>query len=320
MAKRRMGIIGILICICLCMMPCRTQAASTADAKEMISTERSCTLTISYPCEGTAFAGLPVKLYHIADISKDFQYTLAAPFQSSGLDLNGVQASAEWNIIRSTLEAHILTNNVAETDSAITDQAGQVCFDGLTPGLYFAVPDHAAQVELGCLFDPALISLPGLGTDGLWQYQISVTAKGVILPPTDTDEVLTFKVLKLWKGDSNHSKRPETIKVDIYRNKELYNTVTLSAANHWSYSWTAEDDGAEWMVAEQKVPSGYTATLEKRGTSFVITNTLIPKTPSSGIEWPKTGDTSNVMLYMLIMYISGILLITLGITGKKKRV
>ena len=39
MATRRMGIIAFLICICLWLIPCSAQAASTADAKEMISTE-----------------------------------------------------------------------------------------------------------------------------------------------------------------------------------------------------------------------------------------------------------------------------------------
>ena len=121
MVKRRMGIIGFLICICLCLMPCRAQAASTDDAKEMISPESSCTLTVSYHCEGTTFTGLPVKLYNIADVSADFQYSLTTPFQSSELMLNGICSAAEWNVIRSTLESYIITNGVTESDSAITD-------------------------------------------------------------------------------------------------------------------------------------------------------------------------------------------------------
>lgn len=319
MAKRRMGIIGFLICICLCLVPCDAQAASTADAKEMISPEQACTLTVSYRCEGTTFADLPVKLYHIADVSADFQYSLTAPFQSTGLALNGVHSAAEWNVIRSTLEAHILTSNVTERASAVTDQNGQVCFDDLKPGLYLAVPDYATEVSLNCLFDPALVSLPGLTADGLWQYPVSVVSKGEIVPPVEPDEVLTFKVLKLWKGDS-HSNRPKTIEVEIVRNKEIYQTVILSEENHWSYSWTAKDDGAEWVVAERNVPSGYTVTLEKRDTSFVLTNTLVPDAPPSETEGPQTGDTSNIMLYMLLMYTSGIFLIILGIADKKKRV
>ena len=320
MAKRRLGIIGFLIYICLCLMPLRTQAASTADAKEMISPETSCTLTVFYHCEGTTFTDLPVKMYKVADVSADFQYTLTTAFQSSGLVLNNVQSTAEWNIIRSTLEAHIIANDITANNTTSTDQSGLVCFDGLKPGLYLVVPDHESEVKLHCLFDPALVALPGLGTDGLWLYQISVTSKGTILPPADADDEISYQILKLWKGDRNHSKRPTTIEVEIFRNGKSDQTVTLSEENHWSYSWTAKDDGAEWMVVERNVPSDYTATLDKRDMTFVLTNTLTPDTPPSGTDVPKTGDTSNIMLYILLMYASGISLVLLGIMGKKRRV
>ena len=320
MAKRRMGIIGLLIYVCLCLIPCNAHAASTADAKEMIQPERPCTITVSYVYNGTAFSDLSVKLYKIADVSADFQYTPTTRFQSTGLRLNGVQSAGEWNVIRSTLEAHIIANAIVANDTAATDRTGQVSFESLMPGLYLAIPGTGIANSVQCTFESTLVSLPGLGTDGLWQYQISSTAKGVPLPPADADEEISLKILKLWKGDSNTSKRPKEIEVEIFRNGKHYQTITLSENNHWSYSWTVKDDGSEWMVAERNVPSGYTATLKKQDTSFVLTNTLVPNTPPSGTEGPKTGDTSNIMLYMLLMYTSGILLVILGITGKKKRV
>ena len=318
MVKRRMGIIGLLIYVCLCLIPCNVQAASTADAKEMIQPDRPCTLTVSYVYKETAFSDLSVKLYKIADVSADFQYTPTTLFQSTGLILNGVQSTGEWNVIRSTLEAHIIANAIAADDTAATDQTGRISFESLTPGLYLAISGTGIADGVQCTFDSLLVPLPGLGTDGLWQYQISITAKGVPLPPADTGEEISLKILKLWKGDGNTSKRPKEIEVEIFRNGEHYQTVILSENNHWSYSWTAKDDGAEWMVAERNVPSGYTVTLEKRDTSFVLTNTLVPNTPPPENEGPKTGDTSNIMLYMLLMYTSGILLVILGITGKKK--
>ena len=171
-----------------------------------------------------------------------------------------------------------------------------------------------------CTFESALISLPGLGADGLWQYDIAVTAKGVPLPPVDTDSEISYKILKLWKGDSTGSTRPQKIEVEIFRNGESDRIVTLSEENHWSYSWTAPDDGSVWTVAERSVPAGYAATLDKRDTTFVLTNTLVPDTPPSGDNTPPTGDTSNILLYMMLMFGSGISLVLLGITGKKKRV
>jgi hypothetical protein len=100
--------------------------------------------------------------------------------------------------------------------------------------------------------------------------------------------------------------------------------VILPEENHWAYAWTAPDDGADWMVVERDVPAGYTVTVEERAASFVLTNTLISENPPEEDETepetsPKTGDTSNIMLYTMLMYGSGIILILLGISGKRKR-
>ena len=143
MAQRRMGMIAFLFCVCLCLRPCRAQAASTADAVEFIAPERECTLTLSYGHAGTTFAGLKVKLYHIADVSKDFRYTLTEPFRSCGLDLNGIRSAGEWNAVRSTLESRILAGRIPPTRTAVTDRAGQVRFEALKPGLYLAIAEDA---------------------------------------------------------------------------------------------------------------------------------------------------------------------------------
>lgn len=317
MAKRRLGIMALLLCFCLYLMPGYAQAASTTDAKEPISPDRDCSLTIGYRHDTVAFPGQTVKLYQIAEVSADFQYTLTPSFATSGLILNGIQTNGEWNVIRSTLEALILAKNPEAVASAVTDESGNACFDSLKPGLYFASAVQVTQGDLRCSFVSALIALPGLGADGFWQYQVAVAAKPEILPPVESDEEIEFKVLKLWKGDGS---RPQSIEVEIYRNGTSYETVTLSESNHWSYSWLAKDDGASWIVVERNVPAGYAMTVEQRGTAFVLTNTLIPETPDDpSIDPPKTGDTTNVLLYTVLLYVSGTILILLGIAGKRKR-
>lgn len=349
-----MVIIAVLFCICFCLMPCRAQAASTADAKEWIDPARECTLTLSYRYDGAACSGVPVSLYQIADISADFRYTLTAPFRPTGLFLNGVQSVGEWNAIRSTLESHILANRVAALHTAETDPAGQVSFDALKPGLYLATAGRVEQDGVSCSFDAALVALPGLGTDGLWQYQVTAAAKpsATTIPGGGSgsgSKKVEFKILKLWKGDEGKSDRPRSVEVEIFRDGVSEGTVTLSEEGNWSYSWMAEDDGTNWMVAERNVPEGYTVTLERRGTAFVLTNTLQeepfeedptedptddPTEPPSEKddtsetetkdhppkEPPKTGDTPHILLYFALMYVSGTVLVLLGIAGKRKGV
>jgi hypothetical protein len=316
MIKRKFGIIVILLCLCVHLMPYQAMAASTSDAVESIQPEKECSLTISYCYGETAFSGVEVKLYQIADVSADFHYTLTSMFADSGLILEGIRTNGEWNVVRSTLEAHILADNIAPEFTAVTNEAGQVRFDGLKTGMYLAIVGQIQQGELYYQFDSALVAVPGLGTDGRWQYQVSVNAKGEALPPVESDETIELKVLKLWRGDEKRNDRPQSVEVEIFCNGESYETVILSEENNWTYTWAAKDDGSNWAVVERNVPQGYTMTVEQRPTTFVVTNTW-PDDPENP---PQTGDTANLLLYVLLMGGSGSLLVIVGITGKKPRV
>ena len=213
-------------------------------------------------------------------------------------------------------KAYILAYGIEPDTASVTNQNGQVCFDSLGTGMYLAVVNRVTQGNLHCRFDSALVALPGLGEDGRWQYEVSVNAKAEFLPPIDPDEKIELKVLKLWKGDEGRSDRPKSVEVEIFRDGISYEKVVLSEENHWSYTWSAKDDGANWSVVERNVPHGYTMTVDNRESSFVITNTLISSTPDDPGDDPKTGDTSNIMLYVLLMTLSGTMLIILGVTRK----
>lgn len=313
MVKRRMGLIAFFLCLCFILTPCAALAASTTDASEPIATDKVCSLTVFYGYDAAVFAEQSVRLYKVADVSADFQYTLTAPFADSGLVLNGIQTQGEWNVIRATLEAQILANNIAPTETGKTNASGQASFPKLTPGLYLT---SAMQVKQGAStyrFDSALIALPGMGTDGLWQYSVTATAKAQVLPPEDVQ----LKVIKLWKGDTGRADRPSSIEIEIFYDGVSYDTITLSKENNWSYTWTAKKDGGSWKVVERNIPAGYTMTVEERETSFTVINTLNSDEPSP--PPPQTGDTMNIWLYITLMILSGSMLIIIGIAEKRSR-
>lgn len=317
MINKKIGILVFLLCFCFHLMPYHVLAVSTSDAVEPIIPGNECSLTVSY-CHGEmVFSDVRVKLYRIAEVSADLRYTLTQPFETSGLILNEIKTAGEWNVVRSTLEAYILAYNIPPELTSVTNEDGQVCFEELRTGMYLAIVSQVTQEDLHCRFDSALIALPGLGPDGRWQYQVSVNAKGEVLPPVDPDEEVELKVLKLWRGDEGQNDRPKNIEVEIYCDGSSYKTVILSEENHWAYSWSAMDDGSSWTVVERNVPQGYTMTVEERESTFVLTNTRTPTDPDEPGDPPQTGDTSNILLYILLMVASGILLIILGITGKK---
>lgn len=316
MAKRRMGTIALLLCLCMVLLPCTAFAASTADAKEPISPESVSSLAVKYSSSGIDFEGLEVKLYKIADVSADFQYTLTPTFADSGLIVNGIQTAGEWKVIRTTLSSFILANSVAPESTLLTDEEGIALFSDLPTGLYLAVSENGEKDGYIYAFESALVSLPSLNDSGFWEYDVAVNAKPEVIPPIEGDD-LGYKVIKLWKGDSGANDRPKSIEIEIYRDGELFTIVALSEENLWMYSWDAEQDGAVWQVCERNVPIGYTMTLEQREATFVVTNTR-NETPPDPPPPPQTGDSFNILWYIIIMYVSGTVLVLLG-NKKRKR-
>ncbi len=313
MMKGKKGIAALLLCLCLFCVTLGAQAASTSDAVEPIDPESECSLSISYLYGETAFSNVSVKLYGIAAISADYKYTLTPALGTFGLTLNGIQTSGEWDVIRSTLEAYITSRSIEPDAVAQTNDEGVVSFEELECGLYLAVADQASSGEIHCRFESSLVTLPILEQDGSWQYQARVNAKAEQI--TDDGEK-EFKLLKLWRGDEGSDSRPNSVEVEIFRDGVVYETVILSEKENWSYVWKAKDDGSDWTVAELDVPSGYTMTVEERDNSLVITNTYVhPDDPSKP---PNTGDTSSIMLYVVLFALSGTALLILGIVGRRK--
>ena len=372
MAERRMAIIRCLLCLCLCFcLPTgQGMTASNVWAAESVSPQNPCTITLIYAHDGTAVSGVPVKLYRIADMTAGYRYALTSVFSASGLQLNGITSAGEWDVICSTLESYILSKGISADYTAFTDQNGVVSFQNLTQGLYLAQGGRTAQGGLIYTFESALISVPGRGDDGGLQYQVTAVPKSQVSlppgpddpppgpdvppaepenPPTEPDDPpsvkeVKYKILKLWKDDTEKDGRPDRIEVELFCDGEFCETVVLSEKNQWSYTWKAKE-GSSWTAAERNIPEGYTVTVGKRENTIILTNTLIPEdpiedpsdenpenpdditdvpsgdTPEGNKESfdPKTGDTSNILLYVIMMYVSGSILILLGIAGKRKK-
>ena len=316
MVKRNIFLTVFLMLLLCLLTPTSALATSTADAKSPVSIGEKCSLTVTYSLGGIPFKGQSVMLYRFATVSADFQFSFTSDFSDLKFNLNGIKATSEWDAIRSTLETYILVENVKPSMEAITDGEGKVSFENLEVGLYLAVASSAIQDGMQYLYKSALVSLPNVNSDGALQYQVAVNAKGEALPPISPDETIEFEVIKLWKNDVGYSNRPKSIEVEIFLNGKSHQIVTLSEENLWSYRWTVKNDGATWKVTERNIPEEYALIVEEKETSFVLTNVLLedpdPSTP------PPTGDTSNVLLYIILAILSGSLLLILGIIGKRK--
>ncbi len=322
----------LMLCICVCLLPCTSYAVSTADAKTPIVTYADCSLELSYSHDELKFSNLPIRLYCIATISSDLSFALTDAFRETGLTVNGINSTNEWNAVRTTLESYIESNGIAPHQTAATNEIGTVRFEHLTPGMYFAMPVHSSNNGINYYFDSSLVSVPDLNENGAWLYNVAVNPKPDIYVPSEEDR--EYSVIKLWRDSGDVDKRPASVETDIICNGQTEATVVLSSENNWSYSWKATDNGDMWTVAEKNVPNGYNVTVEEHGTSFVIINTeyestdssyrntdfphSIPDKPYDTTDSPNTGDTMNIALYIMLMCVSGLALIILGATAKGK--
>ena len=168
-------------------------------------------------------------------------------------------------------------------------------------GLYLVIGSSCDFNEEIYTPKPSLIVVPYRQDAGLWQYDVEIAPKWEKKPIVRED----LTVVKVW-SDSNYSGRPTSIEVELFCDGQLYkdptgvnkNPVTLNRANNWRYTWKGLDTRNTWTVVERSVPAGYTVSVNREGTKFVVTNTRpttptpppsVTNPPSTTIRLPQTG-------------------------------
>ena len=284
-------------------------AASTADAKEKIDTAKNCSLTLTYAVDGKKISGLEIEAYMAASVTSDFVYSMYGGFSGYAIELNGIKSQNEWNEVRDTVGAYITADGIQPDSVQFTDENGMVRFDPLKPGIYYIRWTGNENADNVSGFAPFLIAVPGLGDDGLWIYDVDALPKPGKLPEPVGSEL---KIVKLWNDGTQASKRPQSVDVDIFKNGEKFESVTLDAENNWTFVLADSEDCA-WTAVERNVPDGYTVTIQNNEKTIQITNTLKdePEPP------PKTGDTGKLSLWIILTLSAGMILVVLGSRRRK---
>lgn len=227
---------------------CPSVFAMAADAKGSI------TVSFDYP---TTFS-----LYHVADYNGDGTYTLVGEFaELSASDESPVDLTSES--AASTLENYVYAG-ISPDEVDDTDENGNVTFTGLSAGAYLIMGDEVVT-EDNQVYAPVatLLSLPGWNEDGTanWSKQVEVKK--------DIYESF-FRAMRFYCGFNfspvYDDDFPEELDVDVYKEEELYTTVTIREDEDWEFHLedVEEEEFAKdtWSV-EPEVPEGYTVEVEK---------------------------------------------------------
>ncbi len=243
------------------------------------------TLKLTIVCEdgGKALADIGFDIYKVADIdSRNGTFTLTDDLSGYGVDPGSYNNIPK--ALAPTLEGIVLKNDIKPAASVKTDGKGVASFTTTGSGLYLVRADRATIDGSIYDFTPFMVILDSTYVE---TSDVTVNAKFEVTPPFVIIPT-SVKVIKLWNDNDDRENRPESVKVDLLRDGEVYDTAYLTPENGWKHTWEKLDRLYSWTVTEE-VPEGYTMTIEKDGTTFVITNTKTTKPPPD----TETTDTTS---------------------------
>lgn len=277
-------------------------------------------------------SGVRLALYQVADTDETGAYRLTVDFQKTGVTADDLCSSEKCSDNVKMLDSYIEKMNPSAKDIRVTDKTGSVDFGSLSDGIYFIKQVNTKEYfeKLGYTYetDSYLVTLPW--NNGTLTRTVNCKPKGKITYPGKTSDLTVYKA---WKDNNDKAgKRPESISVGLYKNGKLQEKVTLSAANNWTYQWKKLSTGAKWEVKELDVPEGYVSEITSQGNTCTITNKWTPTTPGSpgNPDSPgssktsakkstsvKTGDTTNVAVYVVLF--AGAVIVVTGIWFYRKK-
>lgn len=262
----------------------------------------------------TPVRGVRLALYKIADKNGNNTYKLTKNFLGIGIEVAILFDGEKYEKNVQLLDQYIEKNKIAYISEITSNSDGMVNYTGLSDGIYFVRQNNVKEdfEKLGYTYktDSFLVMLPFINEKGNINRTITCKPKGKIEYPQKDKSIIVYKV---WKDENNKKgNRPSDITVGLYCDEQLQEKVILNAGNNWTYRWEHLNTKHVWVIKELNVPNGYLSEVTADGNTYTITNKLVPKKTNV-----KTGDYTNIGLYLAIM--SGAIVIVIGIWIYRKK-
>jgi hypothetical protein len=194
----------------------------------------------------------------------------------SGLSTENIRGTAQ------ALESFIIGDRIKALAENVTDNDGNVVFEGLDKGLYLAVAKKVQKEPITYMATPLLFEIKedGSAEEAFPKIYSVITLHG---------QVSSYTVKKVWAdNDDSFKARPVNVTVDLFKDGELYDTVVLDEASNWQHRWNTLDLDAEWRVVERSIPVKYAVLVDYNSKQFLIKNSYAPDIFIDGGEYTKT--------------------------------
>lgn len=294
--KRTKKWIGALLCLLL-LLSVSSAAGFTARAASNNAAGDKTSLSVYFGTGHTGFPNTKFKIYRVGELQSGTNFELTGDFAAYPVSLSGLD-SAGWRAAAQTLATYAVRDMLTPLAQNKTGKDGRVLFSGLSKGLYLVSGSRYQKGNNTYIPEPFLINLPMVDEEtGTYLDTVSVDCKYEMRHEPGGGggdggggggHETSRRVLKIWHDAGFEAERPKKISVQLLRDGEVYDTVQLSAANDWRYSWSGLDTAYQWQVAEKDTPAGYTVLVDLQGITFTVNNT---KTPEP--EQPKNPNEQN---------------------------
>ena len=145
----------------------------------------------------------------------------------------------------------------------------------------------------------------------------STEVNGYNVKNTYTPGKTSIQVTKAWDDNNDKdNKRPTSVTIKLLADgRETGNTLVLTKENRWAGSFTALDeynDGKKivYTIKEELLGNDYKSVITGNGQEgFIVTNVRETGTTN---KTPKTGDRSNLALYVVLLGLSATILLVLA--------
>lgn len=260
--------------------------------------------------------------------------TYAYQTHNNGLNLVKVDADDTAKVIAGagfTLYSDEDCKTAVGTE-VFSNENGEVKFDIAAAGTYYlkettAPTGYHPNEEVYVVTAAQKYVVKDAGTaNAVTEIQMHITVSG--LTGTTSNQIdyvysientaiktVVVTVEKVW-DDGNYHARPESVEVNLYRDGEVYEKVTLNETNNWRYTWNDLTDEYSWSVDEVNVPTEYTKTVTNNGNNWTITNARTPKSVEITVTkaWNHNGGKNLPESISVTLYKDNTLYETVGLS------
>ena len=278
--NRRFTAALLSLLVCLLCLP-RTALAYREPSREELA-GRKFSLTLQYVLPDVRF-----RIYRVAELTEKVQFHVLDSYKDYNIQFQA-ENNSDWLNLARTVYGYVSNGSMEPEAVGWTDADGKVVFsartdargnkleEGLEQGLYLVAGDRITVERERMVYTPTafFVCLPGWepdgsAGDGSWLPDVMASVKYEKDPIGTVDR----RVLKVWDDSGYETQRPQSVTVELRRNGETWDTVTLSPGN-WGFTWRDLDNRYDWQVVEVSGNEGYRVSTRLEGITVVVTNSI----------------------------------------------